>query len=145
MKVDTKGLGLIEVDERQKVIFPQGLFGFENFKDYVLLDAEQEPFYWLQSVEEKKIAFIILDPFLFRADYEIKIENEDLSDLGIDSPEKALIFAIVTIPEDGPITANLQGPLIINKDTMTGKQAVINDPRWHTKHDLMAELAGSGK
>jgi len=145
VKVDTKGLGLIEVDERQKVIFPQGLFGFENFKDYVLLDAEQEPFYWLQSVEEKKIAFIILDPFLFRADYEIKIENEDLSDLGIDSPEKALIFAIVTIPEDGPITANLQGPLIINKDTMTGKQAVINDPRWHTKHDLMAELAGSGK
>jgi flagellar assembly factor FliW len=39
------------------------------------------------------------------------------------------------------MTANLQGPLVINRDTRTGKQAVLADARWKTKHDIMAELS----
>jgi flagellar assembly factor FliW len=39
------------------------------------------------------------------------------------------------------MTANLQGPLVINRDTRTGKQAVLTDPRWKTKHDILSELA----
>jgi flagellar assembly factor FliW len=146
VKVATKAYGLIEVDPRQKIIFPQGLFGFESFKEYMLLDAERQPFYWLQSVDVEGIAFILINPFLFRPDYEVNINNEELADIDILSPEKALIFSIVTIPPGGgPMTANLQGPLIINRDTRTGKQAVLTDSRWKTKHDVMAELAAVRK
>ncbi|MDR1902245.1 MAG: flagellar assembly protein FliW [Treponema sp.] len=142
MKVATKAYGLIDVDERQKITFPQGLFGFEPFKEYMLLDAERQPFYWLQSVDEEGVAFILIDPFLFRPDYEVNISNEELLDIGLSSPEKALVFSIVTIPpENGSITANLQGPLIINRDTRYGKQAVLSDSRWNTRHDIMAELS----
>jgi len=145
VKVATKAYGLIEVDEKQKIVFPQGLFGFENLRDYLLLDAERQPFYWLQSVDMEDVAFILVNPFLFRPDYEVNISNEELSDIGIHSPEKALIFSIVTIPSDeNPMTANLQGPLIINRDNRTGKQAVLSDSRWKTKHDIMAELAATG-
>jgi flagellar assembly factor FliW len=42
------------------------------------------------------------------------------------------------------MTANLQGPLIINPDTRMGKQAILTDDRWKTKHDIMAELAATG-
>ena len=141
MKVSTKAYGLIDVDERQKIIFPQGLLGFETLKDYLLLDAERQPFYWLQSMDEERVAFILVNPFLFRPDYEVNISNEELAEIGIHAPENALIFSIVTIPPDGPMTANLQGPLIINRDNRTGKQAVLSDTRWKTKHDIMAELA----
>ncbi|MDR2093919.1 MAG: flagellar assembly protein FliW [Treponema sp.] len=142
MKVATKAYGLIDVDERQKIIFPAGLFGFEPYKEYVLMDAERQPFYWLQSVDEERVAFILIDPFLFRPDYEVNISNEELLDIGLTGPEKALIFSIVTIPpENGPITANLQGPLIINRDTRYGKQAVLSDVRWNTRHDIMGELS----
>jgi len=145
LKVATKAYGLIEVDERQKIIFPQGLFGFEKLKDYLLLDAERQPFYWLQSMDEEEVAFVLVNPFLFRPDYEVNISNEELDEIGIRSPEKALIFSIVTIPQDGsPMTANLQGPLIINRDTRMGKQAILTDDRWKTKHDIMAELAATG-
>ena len=144
MKVATKAYGLIEVDERQKIIFPQGLFGFEELQDYILLDAERQPFYWLQSMQEEQVAFILVNPFLFRPDYEVNISNEELAEIGIRSPEKALILSIVTIPGDGPMTANLQGPLIINRDNRTGKQAVLSDARWKTRHDIMAELAATG-
>ena len=145
MKVATKAYGLIDVDERQKIIFPQGLFGFENLKNYLLLDAERQPFYWLQSIDMEQVAFVLLSPFLFRPDYELNISNEELAEIGINAPEKALVFSIITIPPDGsPMTANLQGPLVINRDTRTGKQAVLSDTRWKTKHDIMAELAATG-
>jgi flagellar assembly factor FliW len=145
LKVATKAYGLIDVDERQKIIFPQGLFGFEGLRDYLLLDAERQPFYWLQSMDEEDTAFVLVNPFLFRPDYEVNINNEELDGIGLRSPEKALIFSIVTIPHDGsPMTANLQGPLVINRDTRMGKQAILTDDRWKTKHDIMAELAATG-
>jgi flagellar assembly factor FliW len=144
VKVVTKAYGLIDVDERQKITFPMGLYGFESFKDYILLDAERQPFYWLQSIEVEQIAFILVNPFLFRPDYEVDVNDEDLKDIGISGPEKALIFSVVTIPGDGsPMTANLQGPLIINRESRFGRQAVLTDPRWKTKHDIMKELAAA--
>ena len=146
MKVDTKAYGQIEVDEKQKIKIPQGLFGFEDYTDFILMDAEQQPFFWLQSINEVDIAFILINPFLFRPDYEVNVGNDELAEIEITSPENALIFSIVTIPQDGgPMTANLQGPLIINKEKMTGMQAILTDIKWKTKHDIMAELKEAGK
>ena len=145
MKVDTRAFGSIELDEKQKIIFPAGLFGFEEYTEYVIFDAEHEPFYWLQSIDEKEIAFILINPFLFRKDYEANVTDGELAEIGIKSADKTLLFVIVTIPQDGgSMTANLQGPLIINKDTMTGMQAVLSDSKWRTKHDIIAELNKAG-
>jgi flagellar assembly factor FliW len=146
MQVNTKAFGPLELDEKQKIIFPHGLFGFDDYKDYVLFDAEHQPFFWLQSTDEQEIAFVLINPFLFRPDYEANITNEELAEIGITSPEKALIFVIVTIPQDGsPMTANLQGPLVVNKETMTGMQAILSDAKWRTRHDIINELKGTGK
>jgi flagellar assembly factor FliW len=146
MKVATKAYGVVEVDERQKIQFPLGLLGFEQLKDYVLLDAQQQPFYWLQSIDVERVAFILVNPFLFRPDYELDIADQELQDIGISDPKDALVFAIVTIPADGsPMTANLQGPLVINKDAHVGKQMILMDGRWKTKHDIVAELAAARK
>jgi flagellar assembly factor FliW len=142
LKVDTKAYGPIDVDERQKILFPAGLFGFEPLKHYVMFDAEQQPFFWLQSTENAGTAFIILSPFLFAPDYELNISDDELADIGLSSPEKALVFSIVTIPADGgPMTANLQGPIVINRDTRIGKQIILSDPRWKTKHDVINEFS----
>jgi flagellar assembly factor FliW len=146
VKVATKAYGLIDVDERQRITFPQGLFGFEGLKEYLLLDADRQPFYWLQSMDTEGLAFILINPFLFRPDYEVNMDNEELKDIGITAPEKALIFSIVTIPANGgPMTANLQGPLIINRDERLGRQAILTDLRWKTRHDILAEMAAVRK
>jgi len=145
MKVDTKAFGPMEVDEKQKVTIPLGLLGFEDYVEYVLFDSENPLFLWLQSVDERDIAFVLINPFLFRKDYEANISNEELAEIGITSSDNALIFVIVTIPQDGrPMTANLQGPVIINKENKTGMQAILSDPRWKTKHDIMAEFNKQG-
>jgi flagellar assembly factor FliW len=140
--VITKAYGPVDVSEKQKILLPAGLFGFESLKDYVMLDAERQPFFWLQSTESVAVAFIMISPFLFRPDYELNLSDDELDDIGLSSPEAALVFSIVTIPSDGgPMTANLQGPIVINRDTRLGKQLILNDPRWKTRHDIMAELS----
>jgi flagellar assembly factor FliW len=146
VKVSTKPYGVIEVDERQRIKFPVGLFGFESCRDFVILDADRQPFYWLQSLEVQELAFILVNPFLFRPDYELDISDNELKDIEISSPDKALVFSIVTIPADGgPMTANLQGPLVINRELRIGRQAVLADSRWKTKHNIVEELAAARK
>lgn len=145
MRINTKFLGEIDIDDQQKVFFPKGLYGFENCTGFVLFDAGQPPFYYFQSLDDKDLCFILIDPFLFRPDYEVDIAQEEMDLIGIEKPEQAVILAIITIPNnDGAITANLQGPLVINKKTKRGCQIVLTDPRWKTKHDIAAERAESG-
>jgi flagellar assembly factor FliW len=146
VKASTKPYGVIEVDERQRIKFPVGLFGFESCKDFIIMDADRQPFYWLQSLEVQQVAFILVNPFLFRPDYELDISDEELKDIGITRADKALVFSVVTIPASGgPMTANLQGPLIINRELRTGKQVVLADSRWKTKHNIIEELAEARK
>ena len=79
---------------------------------------------------------------MFRPDYEIDIDDSLLAPLAVESPSDVLVFALITIPADGgPITANLQGPLIINKKNNKAIQVILTDARWQTKHDLVAEIA----
>jgi len=142
MKVQTKAYGPVEVDERQQVRFPEGLYGFENLKDYVLLGAEEEPFYWLQSMDSAAIAFVVVDPFLFRPDYEIELNDEDMAGIQLKSPGNAVCFVILTVLPDGkPVTANLQGPVVINRENRLARQIILNDPRWKTKHNVQNELS----
>jgi flagellar assembly factor FliW len=135
--MNTQGL-----DDRQRIHFPEGLYGFEDAKEYRLLDAGQEPFFRLESVAEGGASFILINPFLFRPDYEFVTGDDELSKIGVTDAKNALVFSIVTIPLDGgPVTANLQGPLVISRDTHTGAQIILGDPRWKIKHDIMKELA----
>jgi flagellar assembly factor FliW len=141
MRVTTKAYGAIDVDERQKVSFPEGILGFEDLKEYVLLDAAQPPFYWLQSLDRTEIAFVMIEPRVFRPDYSPEVDPEELAEIGITAEEDALVFAIVTIPEDSRrMTANLQGPVILNRRTRVGRQFISPSPRWGIRHLILEEM-----
>ena len=145
MKVLTRPYGEIEVDERQKVRFPYGLFGFEELREFVLLDAAQQPFYWLQSLESPTVAFVLIDPLVFRPDYTPDVDSEELVEIGVQSPEDLLVLAIVTFAEGQKgMTANLQGPLLLNRRTRTGRQAISGNPRWSVRHPILEESARAG-
>lgn len=124
----------------KKITIPEGLFGFEEYTCFILESCEYEPFMLLRSEQEKTLSFLVIDPFLFKQDYEIDVDDESLREIGIESPAEVMVMVIVTLPpEKGPITANLQGPLIINKKTGVAKQVVLGDSRWSTKHDILSE------
>ncbi|OQY38891.1 MAG: hypothetical protein B6229_04900 [Spirochaetaceae bacterium 4572_7] len=146
MVIDSKAYGKIAVDDKQIFHFEGGILGFENIKDFALLDASQPPFMWLQSIEVAHLAFIVIDPTIFREDYDPKLSKMDLLFLElneINQSDNQLTLAIVTIPENqNDMTANLQGPILLNKEALLGKQFISEDNRWSTKHHIMEELAG---
>ena len=137
MRVNPKTYGEMEIDERQIIEFEQG------HKTFALLDAIQKPFYWLQSVTDLHVAFILIDPMVFRNDYTLDVSSEDLAMLNItDLEEEALVMAIVTIPEDQTrISANLQGPVVINKKTRKAMQFISLNNSYKTKHFILDEMA----
>ena len=145
MEIKTKAMGLVEIQDKQIIELVDGFYGFEEFHKYALLDSGKEPFFWVQSLDDENLAFIVIDPFLFRPDYELDIDDALLKPIQAESPKDLLVFALVTIPPAGkPVTANLQGPLIINKKNKKAMQAVMSDGKWKTKHDIIAELHAAG-
>lgn len=146
MEVKTKANGIVNVDEKQLVTFPEGLLGFEKYTKFALIDSEYEPFIWLQSTEESNLAFLMIDPFLICSDYEADIDDSALRNIGVDSAEDIIIMTLVTIPKDGSsITANFLGPVVINKKNRKCLQVILNDSRWTTKFDIVKALKQKGE
>ncbi|MEA1911776.1 MAG: flagellar assembly protein FliW, partial [Spirochaetota bacterium] len=142
MQILTKPYGRIEVDERQKIYFPNGLLGFENLKDYLLMDALQQPFYWLQSLDVPELAFVMINPGIFRQNYLPEVSISELEEIGLKVAESegSLVFAIVTIPEEhSKMTANLQGPIIINREKKIGRQCISTNNDYKTQHYVLEE------
>lgn len=145
MELITKARGKITVSDDHLITIPEGLFGFEEYTKYALVDSDYEPFIWLQSCEDPNLAFLIVDPFLICNEYETDIDDASLNKIGITKPEDIIIMTIVTVPQDGStITANFQGPLVINKKNHKCMQAILSDNRWSTKVDIVQALNKKG-
>lgn len=145
MRIHSKAYGEVEITERQVIQFPVGILGFENLHRYALLDSNQPPFYWLQSLDDPGIAFIMINPYVLRPDYVLDVPNDDLDLLNYEEEEDLLVFAIVTVPEDQErISANLQGPILINRVHQLGRQSISLNPEWRTKHLILEELTHAG-
>ena len=85
---------------------------------------------------------MLIDPLFFRPDYTPDVDPAELEEIGIARAEDRLVFAIVTIPENSSqMTANLQGPLILNRRTRVGRQSISSNPRWGVRHVILDELA----
>ena len=146
MKVRTRPYGEIEIEDQQRISFPKGIFGFEELREFILLDATTKPFYWLQSAERVEVAFVLIDPKFFCPDYTPDLDTPELEEIGITDPDDMLVLAIVTIPQSAQkMTANLQGPLILNRRTHVGRQSISSNPRWGVRHTILDELAQAQK
>lgn len=133
-------LAPVEIRQENVVRLPLGLMGFETIKDYVLLtEPGEEPFRWLQVLNDPSLAFLVVPPFDVLPGYAPQIAEEDTQFLGLSKPTDALLFNIVTVRGRNRATVNLKGPIILNRFTLRGKQVVIsNAADYSIQHPLPA-------
>jgi flagellar assembly factor FliW len=137
MDVRTTRFGVIQIAEDRVITFPRGLLGFPEAKRYCLLEPGDDAcFFWLQSLDEPSLAFVVTDPALFVPDYSVPIRPEQMGDLGLANLRDAQVFVIVNKVENH-LTGNLQGPLVINTFSRQGEQMVLAEKRWTTRHPLV--------
>jgi flagellar assembly factor FliW len=141
MKITTSRFGELECREEVLVRFPSGIIGFPRSTRYIILDHDREaPFKWLQSVDEGDLAFVIMDPRLFKPDYQATMEPAALADLGSPANEDLILFVLLTVPSGDPdrITANLKAPVVVHEPTRKAKQIILHD-ELPTRYPLFAQ------
>ena len=113
------------------------MLGFSSYKSFALLQPNDEGvFFWLQSLESPELAFVVTDPSMWVNDFEASIRREQMEELGLDKLDNAQVFVIVN-KYGTTLTANLQGPLVINLLNQKAMQLVLADKRWTTRHEIV--------
>lgn len=138
MNIQTRFFGDIEINEEEIFVFPEGILGFEDSRKFVLLDVpKNDIFKVLQDVERKYVSFIIAVPWGIQGGYDISIPDEDLLRIKIQRKEQVLVMNIVTMPEAmEKSTINLLAPIVMNVEAKLGRQYVLSEGRYTTKHPL---------
>ncbi len=142
MKIISGRLGELDIDPAKIITLTEGVIGFPTYKRYVFLPfmEEEAPFELFQAVDHGNLGFITVSPFLFAPEYQFELSDPDLEAIQVTSQKDVTVKVFVTIPEDPKkMTANLQGPLLINEKRLLGIQIVLNDSRWDTKHPIFPE------
>lgn len=141
--VETTRFNRIEIDDKDVIKLPSGLIGFPELKSFVLLDHDKEsPFKWLQSLDDGAIAFVLINPLLFKPEYLVEVNEAEVADLQLESEEDAVISVIVTMPSDPKkMTANLKAPVVFNLKNRRGRQVILGNSEYSTKHSILDEIA----
>jgi flagellar assembly factor FliW len=142
MKIQTSRFGVVEVTNDDLIDFPEGVLGFNSLRKFVLLDDPNDDiFAWLQSCEEPGVAFPVLEPELFAANYSFQLTKHDMEAIKLVTPEGYRTFVIITIPQDPTqMTANLKAPLVINVSRRIARQCVLQDNQLAIREPIFSKL-----
>ncbi len=136
-QINTKYFGELSYEKEDCILFPDGLFGFEQETEFLLLPFIQDEgsLFCLQSVNTDSLAFVVINPFAFVPDYNPILSQEDL--LGIKAESNAdVCFYVICVMRDTIETssANLKCPVIINPLAHLAKQIILEDSNYTFRH-----------
>ncbi|WP_025027200.1 flagellar assembly protein FliW [Caldalkalibacillus mannanilyticus] len=140
MKIETTRFGELNIADEEIVTFSKGIVGFPELQKYILLpvDVKKEtPFFYLQSIEQQDLCFIVLETLSFFSEYDIELDESLVEELQIEKPEDILILSIVT--SKGSLkeaTTNLKAPIILNMVKKTAKQYVLEKGNYVIRQPL---------
>lgn len=135
VEIATAQFGSIEIESSQIYSFPKGIPGFEEHHRFAVIDMEDTPFSYLQSLVEPEISLLITDPFVFCKEYEFELPNTVREELELGA--EVQIRNIVTLQEVvQKSTMNLLAPLIFNPANNTARQVILHDSPYTSRHLL---------
>lgn len=141
--IPTQKLAEVLVKKENIITFKDGLLGFEDLREFVILNIEEwHPFEWLVSVENPDVTFPIVNPTPFFTDYQPMHQIQDVSAIGVKDKKGVEMFCTVTLgnkPENA--TVNLKGPILINTQSRVGKQYVLEGEQYTLNHPFVKKSA----
>jgi flagellar assembly factor FliW len=122
-------LGDISYSREDVIRFPQGLPGFEQLRDFLLVTRQEcEPFVFLTSLERPEVALPLIPLALAAAGFTAVAES--LAPLGRATEAATAHYAVVSIgTQASDIIVNLRAPVIVNLDSRLGRQVILPDER----------------
>ena len=147
MRLRTKYFGEIECREEDKLHFPEGLFGFEEEKEFFLLPFEggEGSLLCFQSAATPGLAFVALNPFSLKPDYAPVLTDRELEALGVERSEDLCFYTLCVVRSPvGESTVNLRCPVAVNDQSQEAMQVILETDVYHMHHKL-GELSLGGE
>ncbi len=122
-EITTLQFGNLSVSEEHIFYFDQGLLGFDDLHEYVLISEEETvPFKWLMSLEEPEIGFPLLSP------WHIDLTYDPGKDFDI---QKEVVMIVITLEDDiGLMTGNMKAPVIFDVEHQKARQVILPSDRY---------------
>jgi len=128
---------LFSIRADRVITFEKGLIGFPEAKKFCILEPKEDcAFFWMQSMEDPELAFVVTDPAIFLPHYQVKIESDDLKDIGVKDLSDTQTFVVVNKVEK-KMTGNCASPLIINTLNAQGIQILLSTKEWGVRETLL--------
>ncbi|MBU0665476.1 MAG: flagellar assembly protein FliW [Proteobacteria bacterium] len=135
-KIETR-FGEVEYDPDNLLIFPAGLIGFPTLHSFIVMPNKKEgPLFWIQSVDDPAIAFVLTDPTNFFLDYVVTADNAERSSLQISEEDEYYVLTVVTVPPDQKITLNLAAPILFAPKTNRAIQIILENTQYQSRTPL---------
>lgn len=133
--------GPLDVPAEQVLCFAQGLLGFPECTEWVLLARSDAHSMWLQNIEHPELALLMIDPFVAFDGFVLDVPSTASAQLEAGHADDVLVLAPVTMARgDTPATANLRGPVLINWRNRRGVQVVVDSGPWSVRETIRAGL-----
>jgi flagellar assembly factor FliW len=127
MRIATSRFGTIERADEDVIVFPSGLFGFEQDRRWLLLGDERHgALFWLQSVDHPQISLAVVSPAEFVADYRLRLSKFHWEPLQADDHRRVVVLTVLGC-HPSRVSLNLRNPILINPDARLGRQVVTRD------------------
>ena len=142
MEVDTKYFGRITAEETDVFYFQNGLYGFEEEKQFLLLPfaGGDGNLLCFQSVKTAGLAFVAMDPFSLKVDYAPVLQRAELEALGVQRSEELCYYVLCVVRNPvSESTVNLKCPVVINEDTHQAAQVILESGDYEMRH-LLSQL-----
>ncbi|MDR1754436.1 MAG: flagellar assembly protein FliW [Eubacterium sp.] len=130
VKIETRDFGEIEVDPDRIFNFPDGIFAFEDTKQFALISPLGDDVYpmWLQATDSVTPCFIVFDPSLIDQNYRISLSESERKFLQIEDGTNIKLLSLASVPEDYRMTTvNMKSPIVINADKRLATQVILPD------------------
>lgn len=139
MRFKTKYFGEIEIAKEKILTFAGAIYGFEGKKEYFLVNFEpdDDSMLCLQSAQDPELAFILFNPYNILPTYEPKMTDDDFKSIKAKSKDSLLVYALAVIKENGDVTINLKGPVVINPENNLAAQVIIEDSQYSMRHPVI--------
>ncbi len=143
--IQTTRFNKVEIEPSHVISFPQGLIGFEGFKEFILIDkADKDLFLWLQSVQNPNLCFLVVEPTQVVDFFSPKLTAENAPLLDSFDDKTQVFLSLVTVSESyDPISVNLKSPVVIDTKKRLGFQIIL-DEKYSIQH-VIKETLKNGK
>ncbi|MGQ9552841.1 MAG: flagellar assembly protein FliW [Anaerolineae bacterium] len=123
-----------------EITFPEGLIGCCDWRHFRLLDAgDAGPIRLLQCLDDPAVGLYVIDPYLVEEHYELEMPAAASEAIGLTDWKEALVLCTLIVRQDPlQVTANLLGPLVINRANGLGVQVVLSGSGYSSRHVLVA-------